>query len=64
MWGASADAATLEKTKPYAYAGTTAIAGGILVESESGDARLDLSYETLLEDAWRDIQRSEAALFG
>lgn len=63
VWGAAADAALLEKAKPYAYAGATAIAGGILVESESGDARLDLSYETLLDDAWRDILRAEAGLF-
>jgi vacuolar-type H+-ATPase subunit E/Vma4 len=63
VWGAAADAATLEKAKPYAYAGTAPIAGGVLVESESGDARLDLSYETLLDDQWRSILRSEAGLF-
>lgn len=62
VWGAAADAATLEKAKPYSYAGATAIAGGILVESESGDARLDLAYTTLLDDAWRTILRAEAGL--
>ncbi len=63
VWGNAADAATLEKAKPYAYAGATAIAGGIIVESESGDARLDLSYETLLDDQWRTVLRAEAGLF-
>ncbi len=63
VWGAASDAAVLDKAKPYSYAGTAPIAGGILVESESGDARLDLSYETLLDDAWRELLRAEAGLF-
>lgn len=63
VWGAHKDAKALDGLKDYKHAGDVAIAGGIIVESASGDARLDLSYETILDEAWRDILRSEAALF-
>lgn len=56
-----ADAAT--KLKGYTHAGNLPIAGGIVVESDAGDARLDLSYETMLEDVWRDVLKAEAGLF-
>ncbi len=49
---------------PYEHAGTLDGAGGIVVESDDGTQRLDLSYETLLGDLWRDVLREEAALFG
>lgn len=48
---------------PYAFAGTLDGAGGIVVESDDGTQRLDLRYETLLADLWRDILREEATLF-
>ncbi len=63
VWGAAADEATLKDQKDYAYAGSIDIAGGIVVESEDGTVRLDLSYETMLGDMWRDILRQEANLF-
>ncbi len=63
VWGAEADAGALQKDKTYAYAGTVPAAGGIVVESEDGTVRLDLTYETLLEDLWRDVLKAEAALF-
>jgi V/A-type H+/Na+-transporting ATPase subunit E len=62
VWGAEKDKAALQKTG-YTFAGAAPIAGGIIVESEDGSIRLDLSYETLLADMWRDVLRSEAALF-
>jgi V/A-type H+-transporting ATPase subunit E len=63
VFGAAADAAILEKQDHYTYGGTTDIIGGIIVESESGKNRLDLSYGTLLGDMWRDVLKQEAELF-
>lgn len=47
----------------YSYAGTLPIAGGLVVESEDGTERLDLSYETLLGGLWRDVLKAESDLF-
>jgi V/A-type H+/Na+-transporting ATPase subunit E len=63
VWGADADAAALKAAKPYKHAGSLPIAGGIVVESEDGRTRLDLSYETLLDGLWRDVLKSESELF-
>lgn len=62
-WGAAKDAKLLGAHKEYKHAGDAPIAGGLVVESTSGDARVDLSYETLLDEAWRDILRAESGLF-
>lgn len=62
-WGAEKDAAALKAAKPYKHAGSLPIAGGLVVESEDGRTRLDLSYETLLEGMWRDVLKAEAGLF-
>lgn len=63
VWGAAPDTAYLHGQKTYKHAGSLPIAGGIVVESEDGTTRLDLSYETLLDEAWRDVLKSEARLF-
>lgn len=63
VWGAKDDATALKAQKHFAYAGDAPISGGIIAESADGKSRLDLSYETLLDEAWRDILRGEAALF-
>ena len=63
VWGASQDTAVLHAQKTYKHAGSLAIAGGIVVESEDGTNRLDLSYETLLDEAWRDVLKAESKLF-
>ncbi|MEA3189485.1 MAG: V/A-type H+/Na+-transporting ATPase subunit [Thermoplasmata archaeon] len=63
VWGAAQDTAALHAQKTYKHGGSHAIAGGIIVESEAGDARLDLSYETLLDESWRDVLKAEAGLF-
>jgi V/A-type H+/Na+-transporting ATPase subunit E len=63
VWGAEKDAAALKAAKPYKHAGSLPIAGGLVVESEDGRTRLDLSYETLLDGMWRDVLKSESALF-
>ncbi len=62
VFGAEQDAAAL-KEGSYAFGGTVDIAGGLVVESDDGKERLDLSYETLLGDVWRDVLASEAGLF-
>ena len=64
VYGAAADEAALKAQKTFTYGGALKIAGGIVVEAEDGATRLDLSYETLLGDLWRDILRAEAELFG
>jgi V/A-type H+-transporting ATPase subunit E len=63
VWGAEKDAAALKAAKPYKHAGSLPVAGGIVVESEDGRTRLDLSYETLLEGMWRDVLKAESDLF-
>ena len=63
VWGAEKDAAALKAAKPYKHAGSLPVAGGIVVESEDGKTRLDLSYETLLDGMWRDVLKAEAELF-
>ena len=63
VWGAEKDAAHLKSAKGYHHAGSLPIAGGLVVESEDGRARLDLSYETLLDGLWRDVLKAESALF-
>lgn len=63
VWGSEKDAEALGKSKAYTHAGNLPIAGGLVVESEAGDARLDLSYETILDEAWRDVLKAEAAIF-
>lgn len=63
VWGAASDSAFLAAAKPYQHAGDLPIVGGIVVESEDGTTRVDLSYETLLDGMWRDVLASEAALF-
>ncbi|MHB8632776.1 MAG: V-type ATP synthase subunit E family protein [Thermoplasmatota archaeon] len=62
-WGAAADAKALASHKEYKHAGDLPMAGGIVVESTAGDARLDLSYETLLDEIWREVLKAEAPLF-
>lgn len=63
VWGAAQDTTVLHAQKTYKHAGSLAIAGGIIVESEDGANRLDLSYETVLDEAWRDVLKAEAGLF-
>ncbi len=62
--GASADAEVLGKQRTYKHAGDAAISGGIIVESTDGESRLDLSYEALVADKWRELLAGESALFG
>ncbi len=61
VWAAEQDLGLLGRK--YEVAGATDILGGVIVESEDASMRLDLSYETLVDDLWRDILKSEAGLF-
>lgn len=63
VFGNEKDLSALKSGKPYTFGGTLDVAGGIVVESEDGKARLDLTYETLLDGMWRDVLKAEAALF-
>ncbi len=62
-WSNAQDKSLVEADKRFTFAGTVDIAGGVIVESDDGEIRLDLSYETLLADLWRDILKAEADLF-
>lgn len=63
VFGAAKDADALKAQDTYTYGGEADIIGGIVVESEDGANRLDLSYETQLADMWRDVLKQEAGLF-
>ncbi len=63
VFGAAKDAKALKAQDTYDYGGEVDIIGGIVVESADGANRLDLSYETLLGDMWRDVLKQEAGLF-
>ncbi len=63
MWASKQDAELVGTLAGYESAGTMDIRGGLVVESKDGTVRLDLSYETLLDDLWRDILKAEAGLF-
>ncbi len=63
VFGAAKDAAALKAQDTFAHGGEADIIGGIVVESKDGANRLDLSYETLLGDMWRDVLKHEAGLF-
>ena len=38
----------------YQYAGSVDCIGGIIIESQDREQRLDLTYETILEDLWQE----------
>lgn len=63
VWGAEKDGPALKSQTVYKHAGNLPIAGGVVVESEDGRTRLDLTYETLLEGMWRNVLKAESALF-
>ena len=63
VWGAEKDGPALKNQTVYKHGGHQPIAGGIIVESEDGRTRLDLTYETLLDGLWRDVLKAESALF-
>lgn len=62
--GAKQDESVLKAQDTYDHGGTADILGGIIVESEDGRNRLDMSYESLIADRWRDILTQESELFG
>jgi len=64
VYGAKDDEAALKAQRTFKFGGGADIRGGIVVEAADGLTRLDLSYETLLADMWRDVLRQEAGLFG
>jgi V/A-type H+-transporting ATPase subunit E len=63
VFSAKQDESVLKSADDYSFGGVIDIAGGLVVESENGRERLDLSYETLLGDVWRDVLAAEAGLF-
>lgn len=59
----ASDADQLPADHGYTVDASLKAAGGLIVESEDRELRLDLRYETLLDDTWRDVLRQEAGLF-
>ncbi len=62
VWACSQDEKAASAGK-FTFAGTMEGAGGLVAESDDGTQRLDLRYETLLNDLWRDVLREESGLF-
>ncbi len=44
------------------FGGTIECSGGIVVESDDGMRRVDLRFETLLQDIWEDSVREIAEI--
>lgn len=45
----------------YSWGGARDMVGGFQVESVDGSVLLDYRYESLLEDMWKDLMRTESA---
>ncbi len=43
-----------------AFAGTVDRLGGIVIESADGRTRLDLTYDSILDDLWQDLLKEVA----
>ena len=54
------DAAAVRGSVGGSFAGTVDCLGGIVVESADGSRRLDLTYDSILEDLWGDVVREVA----
>jgi len=54
------DAATVRAVVGANFGGTIDCVGGIVIESADGTHRIDLRFETLLADVWRDSIREVA----
>jgi len=54
------DANAVRAVVGSSFGGTIECVGGIVIESDDGTHRIDLQYETLLADVWRDSIREVA----
>lgn len=57
------DVALLQRLVKGEVRGELGGIGGFVVESHDGSRRLDLTFDTLLDDLWEDVVRDVAALF-
>lgn len=55
----------LEDVDGYSYGGETDILGGVVVEGEDGDVRVDNSFDNVLERVWtEDLKQISETLLG
>ena len=54
------DAPTVKGTVGGNFAGTIECLGGVVIESADGSQRLDLTYDSLLDDLWDDVLKEVA----
>jgi len=57
---AAADERAVRAATGGSFAGTIDCAGGIVIETADGRRRLDLRFETRLQDVWQDMVREVA----
>ncbi len=56
------DAPLVKKLVAKAFGGTIDCVGGLVIDSEDGARRLDLRYETLLEESWESWVKEVAGI--
>lgn len=54
------DAATVRGVVGERFAGTNESLGGLVIESADGRTRLDLTYDSILDDLWEDVLKEVA----
>jgi V/A-type H+-transporting ATPase subunit E len=54
------DAAAVHGVVAGSFAGTVECLGGVVIESADGTSRLDLTYDSILDDVWDDVVREVA----
>ena len=54
------DAATVRGIVGASFGGTIPALGGVVIESGDGSSRLDLTYDSILQDLWTDVIRGVA----
>jgi len=59
---AAVDQKLVASTVGSRFGGTIECAGGIVIESDDGTRRIDLRFETLLEDIWEDSVKELAEI--
>jgi V/A-type H+-transporting ATPase subunit E len=60
VYASAGDAAAVRSVVGGSFAGAIDCVGGVAIESADGTRRLDLTYDSILEDLWGDVVREVA----
>lgn len=60
VYASARDASTVRSVVGDRFAGTIESLGGVVIESADGRMRLDLTYDSILDDLWEDILKEVA----